>query len=621
MLQIKRIAFAPFSALSFVCIVAMAVVMGYALSFLLTRAVSEWEWQNTAALVRREVRMAKLETVFDEPGSLEARERWGREFSRILTSLPEVVRAKVWNRNAEILWSDERHLIGQRFPDNDELQHALAGEIKVEIKRLAKSEQRYEQAAYRTLAEVYVPIRVGESGPVLGVVEVYKTPDRLLAAIRWSKLVIWTISLAGGIALYLVLMPLFTQVYRRQVEEETLRQHAARLQTEVDQRTRELLHAQKMQAIGLLAGGIAHDFNNLLTVVIGRCQLLLTRCRPDDPVRPDLNLIESTALRAASLTRQLLAFSRKQVLEQQVLDVNSVVADMGKMLRRVIGENIALVTALAPTPCRVDADRAQLEQVILNLVVNARDAMPHGGELSVEAASIDVDGPAGDGRHLPPGRYVRLAVRDTGVGMDAATRARIFEPFFTTKDVGKGTGLGLSTAYGVVQQHGGNVVVHSAVGHGSTFEVYLPRTDAALPVPAAGPDIEALTGSETILVVEDEKDVRDFVSETLRAGGYAVLVARDGLEALEAAERWAGPIDLLLTDIVMPGPSGWEVARRLTSTHAEMRVLYMTGYSEIPIASEGPLLQKPFTPLGLARAVRERLMGLQAVTPPAHGGD
>src|SRR6266566_824357 len=339
---LKHPVFTRFSGLCLIGIVALALAMGYTLSSLLTRAVSEWEWQNTAALVRREVEREGLQRIFTEPGGSEARQRSGRVLAATITSLPEVVRAKVWNRESEILWSDQANLIGQRFPGNDELQRALAGSV---------------------------------------VVEVYKTPDRLLNTIRWSRTVIWAISLAGGAMLYLVLLPLFMQVYRRQVEEEMLRQHAARLEQQVEHRTQQFMQAQKMQALGLLAGGIAHDFNNMLTVIFGRAQVLLDRLPHDARARGDADAIGEAAERAAALTRQLLAFSRQQRLERRTLDLNTAIVDMAKMLRRLIGENIGVVTTLARTAGWVNADRAQLEQVILNLAVNARDAMPDGGQL------------------------------------------------------------------------------------------------------------------------------------------------------------------------------------------------------------------------------------------------
>jgi signal transduction histidine kinase len=438
--RVRRIIFSRFALLSLACIGALALVMSFVLSSLLTRAASEWEWENTAALVRREVRMAGLEGVFAAPGSPEDRERWGRKFSSLLTTLPEVVRAKVWDNQATILWSDESHLIGRQFLDNEELRDALAGKLEVEIKSLTKAEHGYERPAFTTLAEIYVPIFSGD-GRVLGVVEVYKTPERLLATIRRGRIAVWSISFAGALLLYLVMYPLLTLVYRKEVQEETLRAETGRLETEVAERTKQLVQAQKMEAVGLLAGGIAHDFNNLLTVITGRAQLLLRGRPADDPLARGLALIEKTAERAATLTRQLLAFSRKQVLQRRVLNLNSVVAEMEKMLRPLIGEHIELVTVLGPALGPVNADAGQLGQVILNLAVNARDAMPHGGRIVLKTGTVQLDeATAARQPGLQAGGYAVLAVSDTGVGIDPTTQARIFEPFFTTKEPGKGTG-------------------------------------------------------------------------------------------------------------------------------------------------------------------------------------
>ena len=590
-----------FSLLCLLGTVVLGLGMGYAISALLTRAVSEWEWQNTAALVRREVQREGLQRIFSASADRASQERWGRALSATITTLPEVVRVKVWSREAEILWSDEPGLIGQRFAGNDELQGALAGEIEVEIKRLGKSEQRYEQRAFGTLAEVYVPI-VGGGGRVLGVIEVYKTPDRLQNTIRWSRIVIWAISVVGGAMFYLVLLPLLMQVYRRQVQDEMLRQHAARLQEQVEHRTQQFMQAQKMQALGLLAGGIAHDFNNMLTVIFGRAQVLLDRLPKDARARQDADAIGEAAERAAALTRQLLAFSRKQLLERCTLDLNSVIADMAKMLRRLIGENITVVTALAQSAAWVNVDRGQLEQVILNLAVNARDAMPGGGQLTLTTESVDSDGADA----LPSGRFVALVVSDTGVGMDAATRERIFEPFFTTKPVGAGTGLGLATVYGVVEQHGGHIAVDSAPGRGTTFRVYLPSMDEPAPQ-AVMPLVMPRTGSETILVAEDDPAVRALATDMLREHGYTVLAAADGEEALLVAECHAAPIHLLLTDVMMPRMNGLELARAFGSIRPHARVLYMTGYAEMPAAADGIIVQKPFSVFVLMDAVRRAL--------------
>ena len=580
-----------FSLLCLLGTVVLGLGMGYAISALLTRAVSEWEWQNTAALVRREVQREGLQRIFSASADRGSQERWGRALSATITTLPEVVRVKVWSRDAEILWSDEPGLIGQRFAGNDELQGALAGEIEVEIKRRALG----------TLAEVYVPI-VGGGGRVLGVIEVYKTPDRLQNTIRWSRIVIWAISVVGGAMFYLVLLPLLMQVYRRQVQDEMLRQHAARLQEQVEHRTQQFMQAQKMQALGLLAGGIAHDFNNMLTVIFGRAQVLLDRLPKDARARQDADAIGEAAERAAALTRQLLAFSRKQLLERCTLDLNSVIADMAKMLRRLIGENITVVTALAQSAAWVNVDRGQLEQVILNLAVNARDAMPGGGQLTLTTESVDSDGADA----LPSGRFVALVVSDTGVGMDAATRERIFEPFFTTKPVGAGTGLGLATVYGVVEQHGGHIAVDSAPGRGTTFRVYLPSMDEPAPQ-AVMPLVMPRTGSETILVAEDDPAVRALATDMLREHGYTVLAAADGEEALLVAECHAAPIHLLLTDVMMPRMNGLELARAFGSIRPHARVLYMTGYAEMPAAADGIIVQKPFSVFVLMDAVRRAL--------------
>jgi PAS domain S-box-containing protein len=395
----------------------------------------------------------------------------------------------------------------------------------------------------------------------------------------------------------------------------------------------QLRQSQKMEAVGQLAGGIAHDFNNLLTAILGSTQLLLHSTGPDDPRREDIEAIQQAGLRAADLTRQLLAFSRRQVLAPKVLDVNAVVVNMDKMLRRLIGEHIALATVLDPAAGTVNADPGQLEQVLLNLAVNARDAMPDGGQLTIETARVTLGSEYAEQHHrLPPGDYVRLAVSDTGVGMDEATRAHLFEPFFTTKEVGKGTGLGLATVYGIVKQSGGYVWVYSEPGHGTTVKVYLPRVgDAggegaaaagAVPVTAAPEVREPYRGHETILLVEDAGPVRTLARRSLEGYGYTVLEAPDGRRALELAERYGAAIDLLVTDVVMPGLSGRELAERLARTRPDLRVLYTSGYTDDAMVRQGVLtagvafLQKPFVPETLARKVREVLDG-EAAGPPS----
>ena len=372
--------------------------------------------------------------------------------------------------------------------------------------------------------------------------------------------------------------------------------------------------SQKMEAVGQLAGGIAHDFNNLLTAILGNTQLLLRELPPGDSKRGDVEEIRKASERAASLTRQLLAYSRRQMLQPEVLDLNVVVAEMDKMLRRLIGEHIALVAVLAPDLGRVRADPNQIEQVIVNLAVNARDAMPDGGKLTVETANVDLD-EAFAQAHLGsvPGSYALLAVTDTGAGMDATVRAHLFEPFFTTKEVGKGTGLGLATVYGIVKQSGGYISVYSEPGRGSSFKIYLPRIATPADAPPGPQKSGPAPGSETVLVVEDEAAVLTLSRRALEAQGYVVLAASDPAAALRVVERHGGMIHLLLTDVVMPGLSGRELADRLTAQRPGIRVLYMSGYPGDAVVQHGTLpsgsafLQKPFSPDGLARKVRDVL--------------
>jgi two-component system, cell cycle sensor histidine kinase and response regulator CckA len=373
--------------------------------------------------------------------------------------------------------------------------------------------------------------------------------------------------------------------------------------------------SQKMEAVGQLAGGVAHDFNNLLTVILGYCILLLKDLGPEDSRRAPLEGINKAAERAAALTQQLLAFSRRELLAPRVLDLNAVVADMDKLLLRLIGENIELLTVLVPELGLVKADPGQIEQVIMNLVVNARDAMPTGGKLIIETAEVELD-EAYARRHpaVEPGPYVMLAVSDTGHGMDEDTRARVFEPFFTTKEMGKGTGLGLAVVYEILKRSGGSVWVYSEPGLGTTFKAYLPKVEAASETPEA-PTVKpgSRPRTETVLLVEDETAVRSLVRESLEKNGYLVLEASQATKALEASQRHVGPIQLLLLDVVMPDISGQKLADRLKSLRPEAKVLYMSGYTDTAIVQHGLLepgvaiLQKPFTPEALSRKVREVL--------------
>lgn len=396
---------------------------------------------------------------------------------------------------------------------------------------------------------------------------------------------------------------LFREMEERRATEEALRKSEE-----------ELRHSQKMEAVGRLAGGIAHDFNNLLTAIIGYADLINARPSADALVRQHADLIHKAGEQAAGLTRQLLAFSRKQLLQPKVIDLNQLVVDMEKLLRRVIGERFDLVTMPEAEIGRVMADPSQIEQVILNLGVNARDAMPTGGKLIIRTANVHLDRLTAPqiSASLAPGDYVELSVTDTGAGMDEETKRRIFEPFFTTKGPGKGTGLGLATVYGIVRQTGGGISVESELGKGSTFRIYLPleRGPVDYSRPSAQP-LETTQNFETVLVVEDEEIVRELVCDVLAENGYNVLCASDGVEALRLARGFEGTIDLLITDVIMPHMNGPELADQLTLARPETKVLFVSGYSDNDIGDHGvldpriELLQKPFTPQTLARKIRD----------------
>ncbi|HNV25757.1 MAG TPA: PAS domain S-box protein [Nitrospira sp.] len=435
------------------------------------------------------------------------------------------------------------------------------------------------------------PVRVGTE--VEGVIELFrreiKQPDEQL------------LKMVADVGLKI------GQFGERARAEDALRRTEAQLQ-----------QSQKMEAVGRLAGGVAHDFNNMLTVIRGYSELVLSRLSPTDGFRKELEEVKKAADRASGLTGQLLAFSRRQFIAPKVLDLNSVIHNMEGMLRRLLGEDIVeLCTVLDPGLGQLKADPGQVEQVIMNLAVNARDAMPDGGRLTVETANVQF----GQRRNRPPmgaepGSYIALIVRDTGHGMDEDTQSHVFEPFFTTKEKGKGTGLGLSTVYGIVKQSGGCIEVESKPGRGATFKIFFPRVEAVneeTESVAVGGD--SVRGRETVLLVEDEPGVRRLVNETLRLHGYTVLEARHGIEALLTGAKHAGPIHLLLTDVVMPQMSGPEVAEKLATVRPEVKVLYMSGYPDHPAFSKGGIdtehsfLQKPFTPTTLAQKVREVLDG------------
>jgi two-component system cell cycle sensor histidine kinase/response regulator CckA len=397
---------------------------------------------------------------------------------------------------------------------------------------------------------------------------------------------------------------------RQQAAEALKLSEQSRKETE-----EQLRQAQKMEAVGTLAGGIAHDFNNLLSVILSYGDLLLEDLKPSDPMRDDLEQIIRAGRRAHDLTRQMLAFSRQQVLQPRVVDINRTVGATTRMLKRLIGEDIELSLNTAAVSPNVFVDPGQIEQVLMNLVLNARDAMPQGGKLTIETGNLTFDDRyASEHLGVSPGRHIMLSVTDTGFGMDANVRSRIFEPFFTTKEKGKGTGLGLSTVFGIVKQSGGSIWVYSEPGQGTAFKIYLPEVDASkTPISIEASEAARQRGTETVLLVEDDPQVRTLTLTILRRHGYQVLQAASGDEALAQSERHQGAIQLLLTDVIMPRMSGRELAERIAKLRPDTRILFMSGYTDDAIVHHGVLssemsfVQKPILPGPLLAKIREVL--------------
>jgi PAS domain S-box-containing protein len=435
-------------------------------------------------------------------------------------------------------------------------------------------------------------VRSGEPVEPYEAVRLRKDGDRVPVSVRLSAVP----DEAGGISGY-------SLIYRDLT-------HARRLEDKVRQ-------SQKMDAIGQLAGGVAHDFNNILTVINGYSEILMGKFRHDESTRGLVKQVHEAGVRAASLTNQLLAFSRKQVLQPQVVDLNRTVRQTEKMLCRLIGEDVSLATVLEPALAHVKVDHGQFEQVIMNLAVNSRDAMPAGGKLTIETSNVELDEAYAEAHpEAWPGRYVLLAVSDTGTGMDAATKARVFEPFFTTKGVGKGTGLGLSMVHGIVKQSGGHVALYTEPGHGTVFKIYLPAVEGLHAPRVSHEEVaDSPKGAETILLVEDEEAVRRLTRMTLEGSGYKVLEASHGGEAVRLAEQYGGPIHLLVSDVVMPEMGGRILSERLTASRPGLKVVFLSGYTDDAVVRHGVIesgtafVQKPFSPGALARKVREVLDG------------
>jgi len=606
---------AKFAVLSFLCIMVFALTMGFALSSLLTRAVQEWEWENTAALARREVELRGIDTLLAAPRRTPLDERARQEFRHLMQGLPEIVRIKVWDRDATVVWSDEPRLIGQRFADDDELKEALAGQVTVEIKTLEGRENAYERPSYTTLAEVYVPIFSKTTGQVIGVVEVYKNPFRLLATIQRSRFVIWSLSLAGAMILYLVLFPLVRQVYGRQVREEALQAHAADLETQVMVRTQELetqrealFQAEKVAAMGQLLAGVSHELNNPLSTIVGYTQLLLIRVGAG-PMAEQLQKIAKSAERCTRIVTNFLALARQYPPERQLTRLNQLVDDAAELLAYSLRiDNVEVIRRLAPDLPQLWADPHQIQQVIVNVLTNAHQALR---------------GVSTRRRLVLTTRYERtsgrivLEVADSGPGVPADISGRIFDPFFTTKAPGQGTGLGLSLCRGIIDSHDGVFRLETTPGGGATFVIELPAG-----APAGADDAQRAEAGldpapgKTILVVDDEPDVAELLCEALLLDGHRVDTANNGAAALNRLRDRS--YDLVFSDMKMPGMSGVElydeVARRRPGL--ERRIIFITGDTLNPVTKQfldrtgAVSLSKPFH----VDAIR-RLVPLHASLP------
>jgi signal transduction histidine kinase/ActR/RegA family two-component response regulator len=552
-------------------------------------------------------------------------------------------RIKLWAKDGTVIYSNDKAGVGEKFPTKELLMKALDGQNAIEIKVPDAAENERERFL-GTLMEVYTPIVFPGSAQPDGALEIYQfyqpTAERIATLQNWVFM-----SVGGGfLALYGGLVFIVwggwntivrqrgqLELVNRQLETKVqeLGDTNARLMTEMAESKHlgeQLLHVQKMESIGRLAGGVAHDFNNLLTPIMGYAQLGAMETPNGHKVHTHLEEIKKAAERAATLTSQLLAFSRRQVVDPRVINLNDLIADMDNLLRRLIGEDIELVTTLDPGLGLVKADPGQVEQVVMNLVVNARDAISHDGVITIKTSNIEITQ-----AHLQQdpqaslGPHIMLSVSDSGPGMTAEVKARIFEPFFTTKEEGKGTGLGLATCYGIVQQSGGHIEVITEVGLGTTFNIYLPRVEeAASEKVEIDTDTELRRGCETVLLVEDETAVRDLVSRLLHEQGYQVLEAGNGEEALAKLRQYPGKeIHLLLTDVVMPQMGGIELSKKFSALYPNAKVLFISGYvnevliQEIDNEQNVGYIQKPFLPSALMNKVRESLDSSSHKVPEA----
>lgn len=610
--------FFQFSVISFTVMVVIAVVLITSLS----NSIRSQAIDSLSAEAKADVQSRILQEI--TPADLKnpmIGERYDRFHKFVQESIVsgETARVKLWARDGTVIYSNDPASVGEKFPDNENLLKALADETPIEIK-IAEDPENARERFLGTLMEVYTPIIFPGTSEPQGVLEIYRYYEPTATIIDRQRKEIMLSIVIGFMLLYGTLVTTVWRSWRTIIQQ---REDGKRAATEREKIQFQLRESQKMEAIGRLAGGVAHDFNNVLTAITVGSEMLLGDLGRDDPKRHDVEEIQKAAERATSLTRQLLTFSRRQKVEVKLLDVNSIISNMDKMLRRLIGENVQLDTILEPKINSIKGDSGSIEQVIMNIVINASDAMPDGGKITIRTENVTLD--EKDVTFIAeakPGNFVRLSITDTGTGMDKETMEHIFEPFFTTKAKGKGTGLGLATVFGVVKQIDGWINVYSEPGRGSTFSVYIPAFSRGSKdkneLTKETTSVQELQGNgQRILLVEDDESIRTVVLRLLSENGYIVIPAVSAEEAMAVFDREAHNFQLVLSDTVLPGKSGVELVGQLLILQPELHIILSSGYSDdkaqlSTIQEKGyPFIQKPYTTDKLLRSIKETILRIK----------
>ena len=607
--------FFQFSVISFAVMIVIAVTLITSLSNSIRsqaiNTLSDEAKADVQSQILREITSADL----NNPMTGERYDRFHKFVQESIVS-EKTARVKLWARDGTVIYSNDPASVGEKFPDNENLLKALDGETPIEIKIAAAPENARERFL-GTLMEVYTPIIFPGTTEPQGVLEIYRYYEPTAILIAHQRKEIMLSIVIGFVLLYGALVSMVWRSWRTIIQQ---REESKRAEEERDKIQFQLRESQKMEAIGRLAGGVAHDFNNVLTAITIGSEMLLGDLSSGDPKRQDVEEIQKAAERATSLTRQLLTFSRRQMVEVKLLDVNFIISDMDKMLRRLIGEDVQLDTILEPKLNSIKGDSGSIEQVIMNIVVNASDAMPNGGKITVRTENVAlVEKDITFIAEAKPGDFVRLSIADTGTGMDKETMEHIFEPFFTTKAKGQGTGLGLSTVFGIVKQIDGWINVYSEPGRGSTFRVYIPAffggSKDKNELTQKTTSLQKLHGNgERILLVEDDESIRTVALRLLTENGYKVIPAVSAEEAMAIFDRENRNFQLVLSDVVLPGKSGVELVGQLLTLQPELHIILSSGYADdkaqLSVIQERgyPFIQKPYTTDKLLRSIRENIL-------------